>query len=35
MQSKEIDKVELARTLAGVWKNRGDLKGIRSIVRKL
>jgi hypothetical protein len=35
MQSKEIDKVELARTLAGVWKNHGDLKGIRSIVRKL
>ena len=26
MQSKEIDKVELARTLAGVWKNREDLK---------
>ena len=35
MQSKEIDKVELARTLAGVWKNREDLKSIRSIVRKL
>jgi hypothetical protein len=35
MQGKEIDKVELARSLAGIWKNRRDLKDTRSVVRKL
>jgi hypothetical protein len=34
-QSKDIDKVELARELAGVWKDRADLKDIRSVVRGL
>jgi hypothetical protein len=32
---KEIDKGELARSLVGIWKNRGELKDIRSVVRRL
>jgi hypothetical protein len=35
MQSKEIDKVSLARNLAGIWKNRGNLNDIDAAVRKL
>jgi hypothetical protein len=35
MGSKDIDKVSLARNLAGIWKNRKDLKDIDATVRKL
>jgi len=33
--SKDLDKVTLARSLAGIWKNRRDLKDIDAAVRKL
>jgi nuclear transport factor 2 (NTF2) superfamily protein len=35
MPGKDLDKVGLARTLTGIWKNRGDLKDGRATVRKL
>jgi hypothetical protein len=35
MPGKDLDKVALARALAGIWKNRGDLKDAGAIVRKL
>jgi predicted DNA-binding protein len=35
MQGKEIDKAGLARSLAGIWENRTDLKNIDSVVRGL
>ncbi len=35
MQGKNFDRVMLARNLAGIWKNRGDLKSIDAAVRKL
>jgi hypothetical protein len=35
LHGKEIEKVALARTMVGIWKNRTDLKRIRSVVRKL
>jgi nuclear transport factor 2 (NTF2) superfamily protein len=35
MPGKDLDKVGLARTLAGIWKSRGDLKDGRATVRKL
>jgi hypothetical protein len=35
MPPKDLDKVALARGLAGIWKNRDDLKDVRSTVRKI
>lgn len=35
MQGKDLDKISLARSLAGIWKNRNDLKDIDATVRKL
>ena len=35
MRGKEIDKVSLARNLAGIWRDRKDLKDIDAAVRKL
>jgi hypothetical protein len=35
MPSKDLDKAALARSLAGIWKNRNDLKDIDATVRKL
>jgi hypothetical protein len=33
LQGKDLDKVSLARSLTGIWKNRGDLKDIGATVR--
>jgi hypothetical protein len=35
MPGKGLDKVALARGLAGIWKNRSGLKDVGSAVRKL
>jgi hypothetical protein len=35
MPGKDLDKVALARSLAGLWKNRKDVKDARATVRKL
>jgi hypothetical protein len=35
MPAKDLDKVALARSLTGIWKNRRDLKDIEAAVRKL
>ena len=35
MRGKDLDKASLARSLTGIWKNRGDLKDIDAAVRKL
>jgi hypothetical protein len=35
MQDRKLDKVAIARSLIGIWKNREDLKDIDSYVRKL
>ena len=35
MPGKDLDKVALARGLAGIWKNRRDLKDASAAVRKL
>jgi hypothetical protein len=35
MPAKCLDKVALARGLAGIWKNRRDLKDAGAAVRKL
>jgi hypothetical protein len=35
MPGKTLDKVALARGLAGIWKNRKDLQDIDAYVRKL
>jgi hypothetical protein len=35
MSTKKLDKAALAQGLAGIWKNRGDLKDAEGVVRKL
>jgi lambda repressor-like predicted transcriptional regulator len=35
MQGKDLDKAALARSVAGIWKNRDDFKDIDATVRKL
>ena len=35
MPGKHLDKVALARGLAGIWKKRGDLRDTGATVRKL
>lgn len=35
MNKRDLDKAQLARQLAGVWRDRKDLKNIDRIVRKL
>ncbi|MBN1568354.1 MAG: ribbon-helix-helix protein, CopG family [Acidobacteria bacterium] len=35
MPGKDLDRVSLARSIAGIWKNRRDLKDIDAAVRKL
>ena len=35
MSGKDVDKVALARQLAGIWKDRKDLKAIGPAVRRL
>ncbi len=34
MSGKGIDKVSMARNLAGIWRNRKDLKDIDAVVRR-
>jgi nuclear transport factor 2 (NTF2) superfamily protein len=34
MQGNDLDRVALARSLTGIWKNRQDLKGIKAAIRK-
>ena len=35
MSRKDIDKVDLARRLSGIWRNRKDLKEIHHVIRRL
>ena len=35
MSRKDIDKVELARQLSGIWRNRKELKEIHHFIRRL
>ena len=35
LSGKDVDKVALARQLAGIWKDRKDLKAIGPAVRRL
>ena len=35
MQSRDLDKAELARELSGIWRKREALKDIDATVRKL
>lgn len=35
MSREDIDKVDLARQLSGIWRNRKDLKEIHQFIRKL
>ena len=35
MPGKDLDKVALARSLSGIWKDRRDLKDIEAALRKL
>lgn len=35
MSREDIDKVDLARQLSGIWRNRKDLKEIHQFIRRL